>query len=51
MEVGNTGIYSKILRLHLHVLPFKNADLSTYSSLLQFVLVMTFFEIDVLDES
>lgn len=51
MKVGNTEIYSKTLRLRLLVLPFKNADLSTYISLLQFVLVMTFFEIDVLDES
>lgn len=50
-ESGKYEIYSKTLRLRLLVLPFKNADLSTYISLLQFVLVMTFFEIDVLDES
>lgn len=45
--MGNLGIYSKMLKLQPVVLHFPNADQSMHSLLPQFVLVMTFVEIDV----
>lgn len=47
VEVGNLGIYSKMVKLQLVLLHFPNPDQSMHSLLLQFVLVMTFFEIGV----
>lgn len=47
VEVGNLDVCSKMLRLHPVSLHVPNADQSMHSLLLQFVLVMTFVEIDV----